>query len=347
MDVGVEAEVNSAELIVGLFALALFGFSILQWIIFLARDRGGWFPLMSPVVSREPQPWGFVDLAFAVATYLFMTIVAASTGVSLGIGKFDKETGTADLNLNAWVSLVSMYAIFLATYFIMTRHRVPASRIGWDTSSWSSDLLLAVRAFVFYAPPLLIVMAAATHYSDVPYEHPVIEETKKDSSKLVSAIIMAVLCAPITEEFGFRGLLQGFLESLSLGRLSLRKFFRGQNLGEAKSEAVSITPSEVHETSPDQNPFALPIQDPPLTQTYSSTNRIPVWPIFVAGTLFGLAHFSYGVSWIPLCLFGFVLGGLYRATNRIWPCIFLHALFNGFAMSMLAFQLLFGSEFKS
>jgi membrane protease YdiL (CAAX protease family) len=79
----------------------------------------------------------------------------------------------------------------------------------------------------------------------------------------------------------------------------------------------------------------------------TSTSKVPIWPIFVSGTLFGLAHFEYGVSWIPLCVLGYLLGFLYRYTNRIWPCIFVHMIFNGIAMTIFSLQVLYPEAFPA
>jgi membrane protease YdiL (CAAX protease family) len=68
--------------------------------------------------------------------------------------------------------------------------------------------------------------------------------------------------------------------------------------------------------------------------------RRPWWPILVSGTLFGLMHYSYGLSWAPLILLGFVLGFLYRATHRIWPSLFFHVIFNSMAICSMALQIL-------
>ncbi len=97
------------------------------------------------------------------------------------------------------------------------------------------------------------------------------------------------------------------------------------------AEAVSdlVSPNDSAIGDPAMSPAAVP-----------SDVKPPVWPSFVAGTLFGFAHFDYGLSFIPLSVLGVVLGLLYRAKHSIWPCFVLHFALNAFAMASLGIALL-------
>ena len=66
----------------------------------------------------------------------------------------------------------------------------------------------------------------------------------------------------------------------------------------------------------------------------------PLWPSLVTGTLFGLAHFGYGLSFIPLIVLGILLGLLYRATHSIWPSLVVHVMLNGSSMTALGVAIL-------
>jgi len=63
------------------------------------------------------------------------------------------------------------------------------------------------------------------------------------------------------------------------------------------------------------------------------------WPVLLSGTLFGLAHISYGVSWVALIVFGIVLGRLYQLRQSIIPVIMVHALFNAMNVTMLGLSI--------
>jgi membrane protease YdiL (CAAX protease family) len=56
--------------------------------------------------------------------------------------------------------------------------------------------------------------------------------------------------------------------------------------------------------------------------------RPPWWPSIVSGILFGIAHISYGLSWIPLAVFGIVLGRVYQYRQSLIVCITIHMVFN-------------------
>jgi membrane protease YdiL (CAAX protease family) len=48
----------------------------------------------------------------------------------------------------------------------------------------------------------------------------------------------------------------------------------------------------------------------------------------VASLCFGLAHYGQGAAWIPLTLFGMVLGWSVSQTGRLFSAILLHGAFN-------------------
>lgn len=61
--------------------------------------------------------------------------------------------------------------------------------------------------------------------------------------------------------------------------------------------------------------------------------------ILLSSLAFGLAHWGQGLAWIPLMLFGGVLGELARRRGSLVPSILLHALFNGSSVVLLLLQL--------
>lgn len=91
-----------------------------------------------------------------------------------------------------------------------------------------------------------------------------------------------------------------------------------------------------------QNPyFASPRIDTDLKHTHENPGetvgdhdgtisefRPPWWPAIVSGILFGIAHISYGLSWIPLAVFGIVLGRVYQYRQSLIMCITIHMVFN-------------------
>ncbi len=64
-----------------------------------------------------------------------------------------------------------------------------------------------------------------------------------------------------------------------------------------------------------------------------------VAPAIAASALaFGLAHLGHGLAWVPLVLFGGVLGYMARQTGSIVPGIILHGLFNAVSVVIVLLQ---------
>jgi membrane protease YdiL (CAAX protease family) len=78
----------------------------------------------------------------------------------------------------------------------------------------------------------------------------------------------------------------------------------------------------------------------PEASAQELTERFPPWWIAIlSGLIFGLAHFEYGVSWVPLVVLGTVLARVYQLQRSILPCILMHGLFNSLAMVGFAVEL--------
>jgi membrane protease YdiL (CAAX protease family) len=57
-------------------------------------------------------------------------------------------------------------------------------------------------------------------------------------------------------------------------------------------------------------------------------------------TVFALLHLSHGPDFIPLFFLSLGLGYLYQKTQRLVPCLVVHALLNGTTMVILVLNLL-------
>jgi membrane protease YdiL (CAAX protease family) len=66
--------------------------------------------------------------------------------------------------------------------------------------------------------------------------------------------------------------------------------------------------------------------------------RLPFWiSALLAASIFGLLHYSTGVSAIPLLIvLGFIFALVYEKTRSLWPAIILHAANNGLALIALS-----------
>jgi membrane protease YdiL (CAAX protease family) len=268
--------------------------------------------------------------------------------------------------------------MILMTIFICWRCRVAIHRVGWDTKGLGKQLALGGAFAVLFVPPIYILMAIVTALSKQEYSHPIIEMMRENPSMLWLAIWSAVIVAPITEEFAFRVIIQGYLDSMAAGSFGSADIILGrqsywpvlslshqvsvppidndgllENPADilAQQDRVNIESSAI--AVKDSNPYAPPRDDSLQARldARSVTNdkpvnmaSLPIWPILVSGTLFGLLHYSYGVSWIPLIALGIVLGWLYRITGTIWPSLLVHMVVNGTSMWGLVSQILVGDK---
>jgi membrane protease YdiL (CAAX protease family) len=185
-------------------------------------------------------------------------------------------------------------------------------------------------------------MAAVNLGFDKQYSHPLLEEMKREGSlpAYLLAVVSAVLIAPLVEEFLFRVLIQGWLQSAPFG--TIKSIFLGQR--EESQLGFVATSTGINPTATD-NPYApLNVTVTTLEPTDSASEAIaltpPIWPSLVTGTLFGLAHLGYGLSFIPLIVLGIILGLLYRATHSIWPSLAVHFILNGSSMSAMGIAIL-------
>ena len=102
-------------------------------------------------------------------------------------------------------------------------------------------------------------------------------------------------------------------------------FSRAEGQSESATEAQEVP--EVQEV-------------PEAQEAQAVLERFPPWCIAIlSGLIFGLAHFEYGVSWVPLVVLGTVLARVYQLQRSILPCILMHGLFNSLAMVGIAVEL--------
>jgi membrane protease YdiL (CAAX protease family) len=352
-----------------LFALLmlaiLFG-SILGWTTIIAAKIAK-FPLPLRFESHNPPPWGMVDV-LAIIGFWFLTQIA--TGLSLRYLKLvpppapDAAASQTSLWTMALVQGLSVFAVVAGTIWLISWFKSQSQFAGWSVRHILYDIVLGAAVFVLCAPMLYGLMALATLVTERQYNHPLIEAINKDPSNIILAFWVAVISAPIVEEFGFRVLLQGFLQSLaersSLSKLLIAIVGRGRVSGETapmpengpSDQSANLGPEVINtfsvptKTNPYMPPSAVDPQ-PHVGQTYQAPTQpiasVKIWPILLSGTLFGLAHFDYGASWIPLVFFGCVLGWLYQKTNRIWPSLTAHMFCNFIGVSGILLQSLYGT----
>jgi membrane protease YdiL (CAAX protease family) len=293
--------------------LAVFVFaSLAGWWIAIRRWRGGKEVIPRGRVSLVR--WGLVDFLLALSLYFVASTFISPLALNYFFDvprdtAFEDQTSTHRALLLSGTACGSILAVLISIALIRLLHNCTWRDLGWVASKTWSDVKLGIVAFVMLAPPVYGLQFLLTHF--VESKHPLIESMREqaDIPLIVASGIVAVLVAPVVEEYLMRVLLQGWLEKLAV--------FRGDPLpllvGEGRhQESDSIVSSESSTEKP-----AVQLE-----------GQEAMWPVLVSSLVFALMHFTHGPDWIPLFVLALGLGYLYRQTHRIVPCIVVHFLLN-------------------
>jgi membrane protease YdiL (CAAX protease family) len=333
------------------------------WYLAIRRLRLG-----QSILEHEPRrlaPWGLIDLILVVVLIFFVMggLIAAAqiAGVNLAAGtKGDDNQGRLYLMLIS--SLAQMIGTALIGGFIVLRTKCSWRDLGFSTAESSRDLRLGAAAFCALAIPTYFLQAILTRFW--PSEHPLIESLKidRDPQFLAIAMFAAVISAPLTEEFAFRVLFQGWLEKMFDPEAIFQPNFVGRLFAgdsappnptyvpfpdviqaelahpEEEPRSIYLGPQPLYPPQQALNPDQPPVTPPSAGNEALSAN-FPDWvtdaiPITVTAALFALMHWSHGPDFIPLFFLALGLGYLYRRTHRITPSLVVHFLLN--LTSMLA-----------
>jgi len=210
--------------------------------------------------------------------------------------------------LTPYLTLALLLGALLSVLVLLLRTRTSPVQLGLVNRELLRDLWIGALVFLWVTPLVMVVAAVVNNLLGVEYQHPVVDAMKENPYMLPSLFFGAVVCAPIWEEYAFRGLLIGWFDSIRQSGGNPLKIFLGAGNRVADREEVSA--------------------------------YAPWWPAILSGVFFGGAHVGYGVSWVPLMVLGTVLGRLYQVRRSIVPCVVVHGLFNSLSMVGLAVEVL-------
>jgi membrane protease YdiL (CAAX protease family) len=198
------------------------------------------------------------------------------------------------------------------------------------------DLFVGSLVFLWVVPLVLAVNIAVSQATQIEYKHPVIDSLRERAWAFPLLFTSAAIFAPIWEEYAFRFLLVNWLDTIRHNRLDLTRILFGfrpwadGRMPFSRAEGQSESATEAQEV-----PEAQEAQE-----AQAGLERYPPWWIAIlSGLIFGLAHFEYGVSWVPLVVLGTVLARVYQLQRSILPCFLIHAVFNSLAMIGFAVEL--------
>jgi membrane protease YdiL (CAAX protease family) len=257
------------------------------------------------------------------------------------------------LAADAATKFISLAAVAL---FIRARQPLRLSDLGFRGDRLGADCFTGLVAFCMLAPLVFGIQFLLVQWW--PSSHPLIEMLQKTPSLGMFALtcFSAVIVAPLSEEFAFRVLLQGWLEKIAQGNERTDAILLGGHTPpeppaitylDAAEDAESPEPETAGPIPPVDytNPYAPPQarfapQQLPAAEPLERTEPSRLWPlpILISALIFALLHWSHGPDWVPLSVLGVGLGYLYQRTHRATPSIVVHFLLNSLSMIGVGLQ---------
>lgn len=230
-------------------------------------------------------------------------------------------------------ALAWLLGLLVIGIMLLTSHWLYGTRIhSWGLGAiWERKLLATLiaswLAFFLLVPPVLLIHEIATLL--IPYEHATIHsmsQWRADREWIaVGLTFLNTACwTPLVEEFGFRVIVQGFLEQYFTHRRNFLRWVLGP---------LQIAPAKL---------LGLEQAANNANRTSTETGGRPGWgswrfwaPIVISSLLFAFAHYGQGPAPIPLYVLGLGLGFLYKTTGNLGLCVLIHAYLNGLTLTRL------------
>ncbi len=186
-------------------------------VVVVRRMRAG-----RPVVGDAPLtpvPWRGIDVISAVVIMIVARIVAQlaiAGGGPSGTSPTDDPGSLPDMTSQVVAGVLAMLGGAAATAALLLRRGATWADLGLWPLRPARDLRLAAGSLALVLAPLLATAALLNRI--VPYQHPIIDYLQQQNNPLAIAVVVlaAIVVAPLAEEFLFRRVLQGWLETLPL-----------------------------------------------------------------------------------------------------------------------------------
>lgn len=330
--------------------LLLAGGSLYLWSIILGRWRAG--RELVPAEPREIEPWTALDPLVVLLLYIGAQVACARIlvgilGPAAAPDAMSPERLVPLLMSNALANLV---VVALSVAYLLLRWLPFRGDLGFLPRRLGYDARLGALTFVAALAPVFGIQFILTRF--YKSEHPIQVLLSEDSSSgvVLLCFLAAVAVAPLTEEFLFRVVLQGWMESIVLGRrrdkaaaaAAIPEADRRQPIEPSvPSTAVEINPPTTA-LLPDNSDAAPLHATAPAELVADAGPRLMLGPILISSLAFAAVHLGHGPDPIPLFALAIMLGYVYQKTHRIWPSLVVHALLNAWSLIMLWFSLKFG-----
>lgn len=289
----------------------------LAWASLITRVRRG-----QRVLPREPRrevPWGILDV---VASFLLLlTCQIAAAGWWGDAGEDGIGTAQAQAALLGF-SGASSLAILASMLLLHWRTGSTWHDLGLLPTRIAHDIVVGWSAFLLVGPIVYAVQAVLVTAFKYESRHPLIELVQQDDSRTLFAIVafMAVVVAPVSEEYFFRVLLQGWLEKVAA-------LLADRNMQSLSQDGWTAIASDALERAPEH-----PTEPFPQRPEAPGGRIWRVLPIAISAGIFAWMHAPHGPDPIPLFVLAVGLGYVYQSTHRLLPCVVLHMCLNGTTM---------------
>jgi membrane protease YdiL (CAAX protease family) len=318
--------------------------------VFLEGCYRLWNGRFLPWTLRRHVPWIWFDMAVIGAPVILLIILPL-------LGTEPPENANAPpvkVEQYQWLVLADMglkviYASF-GTLYLMVRAKATLRDLGFSWAELGQNALIGLVAFPMIAVPVYALQAAIVWYGKWAYEHPLIEmlQKKPDFGLFLLLALSACVIAPLSEEWFFRAVFQGWLQRAFAWLKRRLDGGRPEVPNDSENVPVSVTPVELGYSSATVPVLAVdaamvtileparpPAAEVAREEAFPHSVLVHWVPILFSSVLFGLAHFGHGPAPITLTVLALALGYLYQRTHSIVPVIVVHSLFN--SVSMLLF----------
>lgn len=327
------------------YTAALLYIAVSVWLYVFRQLMSG-----QPILAQRSVPLaqrGSTNIAMLVLSVLLVIVLVINTAAVL-IQYAEPEAVKPHLESRSvaiWDQMIIQSLICFLLAGTVVALGGASMFFGKSPSQFLQDVRVGVLAFCALCVPVVLIQILASYLT--PYEHPLIDMMVKDPqwNVLVPVLVSAVLIAPVTEEFIFRLVVQGWLED----HLDAAPPIDSITPAGAEEIVTPLSDSESFGLESAPNPYAAPAMPGQsvavaLTTGGTYTPRFQIVPILISSGLFAMMHFGQGAAPIPLFFLALGLGYVFQKTRTMTASLVVHFLLNGQSMVLLLLKILLGDD---
>lgn len=330
--------------IFSMFVLGALGGGIAVWGYVLAARWEGRPAL--PFAPRGAVPWsGWKALVSAAFFVLLPTAVIGATHAAL----FGTVEGRAHGELPA-SELLPLLLIDAATKVVLV-----GGLLAWLRASGATlddlglrfnvgDPLIGVAGFLALCVIVYPLQALLQRFGKLTHPVERVLERGIDAPTLIGMVFVAVIVAPLAEEFVFRVVLQGWIEKFWADGPREELALPATTPGEPTATELPMPKTDTLPLADDLHPETQkPYAPPPVDETATApprgfSGRVLWMPIVITSVVFAALHASAWPAPVPLFFLAMGLGYVYQRTHRLGPSVVMHATVNAISVLLLALQ---------